>query len=120
MDEHDALAGQFELYRGQLRAVAARMLGSLSEADDAVQEAWLRLSRADVSGVASLEAWLRTVVSRICLDLLRARQSRREEPWAGRWPPRPRAAARPRGPTRSVRPCSSTRSAAPCWWCWTG
>jgi RNA polymerase sigma-70 factor (ECF subfamily) len=80
MDEHDGLAEQFELHRARLRGVAYRMLGSLSEADDAVQEAWLRVSRADLSGVDSLEAWLRTVVSRLCLDMLRARKSRREEP----------------------------------------
>src|SRR4051794_34879749 len=76
------LAELFEAHRGRLRAVAYRMLGSAGEADDAVQEAWLRLSRTGVEGVASPEAWLRTVVSRICLDLLRTRASRREEPLA--------------------------------------
>jgi RNA polymerase sigma-70 factor, ECF subfamily len=80
MDEHDRLAGQFEAYRPHLRAVAYRMLGSLSEADDAVQEAWLRLSRADMSGVVNLGGWLTTVVARVCLDMLRSRESRREEP----------------------------------------
>src|SRR5580693_4191887 len=80
MNEHEDMAGQFELYRGQLRAVAYRMLGSLSEADDAVQETWLRLRRADLTGVSSLEGWLRTVAGRICLDMLRTRRSRREEP----------------------------------------
>ncbi len=80
MDEHNGLAEQFEAHRAHLRAVAYRMLGSLSEADDAVQESWLRLSRADTSGVANLGGWLTTVVARICLDLLRARTSRREEP----------------------------------------
>jgi RNA polymerase sigma factor (sigma-70 family) len=88
MTEHDELAERFEAHRGGLRAVAYRMLGSLSEADDAVQEAWLRLSRTDISGVGSLEGWLRTVVSRICLDMLRARTSRREEP-LGRHPSAP-------------------------------
>ncbi|HEY7919360.1 MAG TPA: sigma-70 family RNA polymerase sigma factor [Streptosporangiaceae bacterium] len=78
--DHEGLAGEFERQRGPLRAVAYRMLGSLSEADDAVQETWLRLSRTDPGAITSLEAWLRTVVSRICLDMLRARQSRREEP----------------------------------------
>src|SRR6266852_9307283 len=78
--DHEGLAGEFELHRGPLRAVAYRMLGSLSEADDAVQETWLRLSRTDTGGIVSLEAWLRTVASRICLDVLRTRQSRREEP----------------------------------------
>jgi RNA polymerase sigma-70 factor (ECF subfamily) len=81
--DHDALAGEFELHRGPLRAVAYQMLGSLSEADDAVQETWLRLSRTGTGGIASLDAWLRTVVSRICLDMLRTRQSRREEPLGG-------------------------------------
>jgi RNA polymerase sigma-70 factor, ECF subfamily len=82
LDGQEELARRFERQRGQLRAVAYRMLGSPSEADDAVQEAWLRLSRADVSGVADLEAWLRTVVARLCLDALRSRQARREEPLA--------------------------------------
>jgi RNA polymerase sigma-70 factor, ECF subfamily len=82
LDGQDELARRFERQRGQLRAVAYRMLGSSSEADDAVQEAWLRLSRADVSGVHDLEAWLRTVVARLCLDALRSRQARREEPLA--------------------------------------
>src|SRR5215203_3231521 len=80
MDEHDWLADRFEEHRGHLRAVAYRMLGSLSEADDAVQEAWLRLSRADTSDVENLGGWLTTVVGRVCLDMLRSRTSRREEP----------------------------------------
>jgi RNA polymerase sigma factor (sigma-70 family) len=80
MEEQDRLAERFETQRTQLRAVAYRMLGSLSEADDAVQEAWLRLSRTDASGIENLPAWLRTVVSRVCLDMLRARTARREEP----------------------------------------
>jgi RNA polymerase sigma factor (sigma-70 family) len=80
MDEHDWLAGRFEEDRTHLRAVAYRMLGSLSEADDAVQEAWLRLSRSGTSGVENLGGWLTTVVARVCLDMLRSRESRREEP----------------------------------------
>ncbi|MEP7188601.1 MAG: sigma-70 family RNA polymerase sigma factor [Roseiflexaceae bacterium] len=80
MDEHDWLAEQFETKRTHLRAVAYRMLGSLSEAEDAVQESWLRLSRADTSGVENLGGWLTTVVARVCLDMLRSRNSRREEP----------------------------------------
>ncbi|HKF37753.1 MAG TPA: sigma-70 family RNA polymerase sigma factor, partial [Ktedonobacteraceae bacterium] len=79
MDEHDWLAEQFEAERPHLQAVAYRMLGSLSEADDAVQESWLRLSRSDTSGVLNLGGWLSTVVARICLDMLRERNSRREE-----------------------------------------
>ena len=81
MGEQDWLARRFEEHRPHLRAVAYRMLGSLSEADDAVQEAWLRLSRADTSDVANLGGWLTTVVARVSLNLLRARHSRREEPF---------------------------------------
>ena len=79
MDEHDVMAEQFEAHRTHLRAVAYRMLGSFSEADDAVQESWLRLSRADTSDVANLGGWLTTVVARVCLDMLRSRASRRED-----------------------------------------
>jgi RNA polymerase sigma factor (sigma-70 family) len=74
------LATAFETNRGRLRAIAYRMLGSLSDADDAVQETWLRLSRSDPDGLANLGGWLTTVVSRICLDMLRSRSARREEP----------------------------------------
>lgn len=77
--EHDQLAGRFEEHRSHLRAVAYRMLGSLSEADDAVQEAWLRLSRIDAGEIENLGGWLRQVVSRISLDLLRTRKARRED-----------------------------------------
>ncbi len=80
MDEDDWLAERFESHRTHLRAVAYRMLGSLSEADDAVQESWLRLSRADTSSVQNLGGWLTTIIARVCLDMLRARTSRREEP----------------------------------------
>ena len=79
MAEHDWLAPRFEENRNHLRAVAYRMLGSLSEADDAVQEAWLRLSRYDVNSIENLRAWLTTVVARLCLDMLRSRRARREE-----------------------------------------
>ena len=80
MDEHDWLAERFEENRGHLRAVAYRMLGSLSEADDAVQEAWLRLSRSDTRDIHNLGGWLTTVVARVSLNMLRSRASRREEP----------------------------------------
>ncbi|SRR6266508_523329 len=86
MDEHDWLVEQFEAKRSRMRAVAYRMLGSLSEADDAVQEAWLHLSRSDTSSVANLGGYLTTVVARICLDMLRARKSRREQPLAAHVP----------------------------------
>jgi len=80
MNERDLLAARFEEHRAHLKAVAYRMLGSLSEAEDAVQEAWLRLSRSDTSEVANLGGWLTTVVGRVCLDMLRSRTSRRETP----------------------------------------
>ena len=79
MSDPNWLAEQFEENRGHLRGVAYRMLGSLSEADDAVQESWLRLSRSDADSVENLRGWLTTVVARICLDMLRSRKSRREE-----------------------------------------
>lgn len=80
MDEQEWLARQFEDQRSHLRAVAYRMLGSLSEADDAVQDAWLRLSRADTREVENLRAWLTTVVARVALNMLRSRKVRREQP----------------------------------------
>jgi len=80
MSQRDWVAQQFEAHRARLRAVAYRMLGSTSEADDAVQEAWLRLSRVDPADVKNLGGWLTTVVGRVCLDMLRSRKSRREEP----------------------------------------
>ena len=80
MSEVEWLAGRFEENRPRLRAVAYRMLGSLSEAEDAVQESWLRLSRADTSDVRNLDGWLTTVVARVSLDMLRSRTSRREDP----------------------------------------
>jgi RNA polymerase sigma factor (sigma-70 family) len=80
MDEKDLLGEKFEAYRAHLRRVAYRMLGSQAEADDAVQEAWLRLSRQDAGGIDNLGGWLTTVVARVCLDMLRSRKSRREEP----------------------------------------
>jgi RNA polymerase sigma factor (sigma-70 family) len=80
MDEDDPLAGRFEASRPRLRGMAYRMLGSLSDADDAVQEAWIRAARADASAVDNLEGWFTTIVARVCLDMLRSRKSRREEP----------------------------------------
>jgi len=80
MPTPERLAGEFEQHRAHLRAVAYRMLGSAAEADDAVQESWIRLGRTDVSGVENLRGWLTTVVARVCLDMLRRRTSRREDP----------------------------------------
>src|SRR5215468_10416047 len=79
MDERDWLAERFEEHRSHLRAVAYRMLGSVSEADDAVQEAWLRLSRSDAGDIENLGGWLTTVVARVSLNTLRSRNARREE-----------------------------------------
>src|SRR3954452_13889009 len=86
MDRPDWLADRFEENRTHLQAVAYRLLGSLTEADDAVQEAWLRLSRSDTSEVQNLGGWLTTVVARVSLDMLRSRKSRREEPLDDRLP----------------------------------
>src|SRR5262245_34304526 len=80
MDEKNFWAGQFEANRAHLRKVAYRMLGSVGEVDDAVQETWLRLSRSDAAAVQNLRGWLTTVIARVCLDMLRARKSRHEEP----------------------------------------
>jgi RNA polymerase sigma-70 factor (ECF subfamily) len=88
VNEREWLADEFEEARPQLRAVAYRMLGSVSEAEDAVQEAWLRLSRSEAGEIENLRAWLTTVVGRVCLDALRTRRARREEP-LGTWLPEP-------------------------------
>jgi RNA polymerase sigma factor (sigma-70 family) len=85
---HGGLAERFQAHRPYLRAVAYRLLGNLADADDAVQESWVRLQRADTGGVADLQAWLTTVVGRVCLDLLRARRARRED-YVGTWLPEP-------------------------------
>src|SRR5919197_5619582 len=86
MDDNEFLAVQFEQHRAHLRAVSYRMLGSLSEADDAVQEAWLRLSRTDAEEIENLGGWLTTVVGRVSLNMLRSRESRREQPLGVRVP----------------------------------
>jgi RNA polymerase sigma-70 factor (ECF subfamily) len=83
---HDLLADQFEGHRPHLKAVAYRMLGSLTEAEDAVQEAWLRLARSDSGDIGNLAGWLTTVVGRVCLDMLRARKGLREQPLETRLP----------------------------------
>ncbi len=115
MDKRDDLADGFEANRSHLRAVAYRMLGSVNDADDAVQEAWLRLSRSDTATVENLGGWLTTVVARVSLDMLRSRKARREQP-VGTHVPRadrePRGRRRPRAggtaaPTPSASPCSS-------------
>ncbi|MFE7621878.1 sigma factor, partial [Streptomyces sp. NPDC057496] len=80
MDGHEFLAERFEANRPRLRAVAQRMLGSTGEAEDAVQEAWIRLGRSDSRAIGNLDGWLTTVVGRVCLDMLRSRRSRPEAP----------------------------------------
>lgn len=99
MEAKDWLAERFEENRGHLRAVAYRMLGSLSDAEDAVQEAWLRLNRHSADEIANLGGWLTTVVGRVCLDMLRSRQSRREDPLE-----RPDAPEPPAGQRRGTDP----------------
>jgi RNA polymerase sigma factor (sigma-70 family) len=101
MDEHDWMAERFEEHRTHLRAVAYRMLGSQAEADDAVQESWLRLSRSGATGVENLGGWLTTVTGRVCLDMLRSRQSRREEP-VGMDVPEPAVSPETAGPEQEV------------------
>src|SRR5215831_4863616 len=86
MTDAELLANEFERNRTHLKAVAYRMLGSTAEADDAVQEAWLRLSRSDSESVSNLTAWLTTVIGRVCLDMLRSRRARREEHFDGPFP----------------------------------
>src|SRR5881397_3085768 len=88
MDHETWQAEQFQALRPQLQSVAYRMLGSVGEAEDAVQEAWLRLSRSDAGAVENLRAWLTTVVGRVCLDMLRARRARLED-YVGAWLPEP-------------------------------
>src|SRR4051794_23591920 len=88
MTENELLAQEFERDRSRLRAVAYRMLGSISDADDAVQEAWLRLSRSDADAIANLSGWLTSVVARVSLDMLRARRARHED-YVGSWLPEP-------------------------------
>src|SRR6059036_2764499 len=88
MNERDWLATRFEELRPHLRTIAYRMLGSIHETDDAVQEAWLRLSRTDADAVENLGGWLTTVVGRVCLDMLRSRRARRED-YVGSWLPEP-------------------------------
>src|SRR5579864_1629363 len=86
MEEQDWLAERFEEHRGHLRAVAYRMLGSLAEADDAVQDAWLRASRVDGAAIENVRGWLTTIVARVALNVLRARRTHREEPLDGHLP----------------------------------
>jgi RNA polymerase sigma-70 factor, ECF subfamily len=114
MSEGDWLANRFEQNTPHLRAVAYRMLGSAAEADDAVQEAWLRLSRSSADGVQNLAGWLTTTVARVCLDMLRARKARREEPLPAQ-PPGLAGSAVGGAPSRKR--CWLTRLAWRCWWC---
>jgi RNA polymerase sigma factor (sigma-70 family) len=114
MDDKEWLAQRFDENRAHLRAVAYRMLGSVAEADDAVQDTWLRLSRAETSDVENLRGWLTTVIARVCLNMLRSRNTRREESLDVHLPTRSsELTARPNPmrkrcwPTLSASPCSS-------------
>src|SRR5215213_8198897 len=118
MEEREWMVDRFEAHRTHLRAVAYRMLGSTGEADDAVQDAWLRFSHSDTAGVQNLGGWLNAVVSRVCLAMLRSRRSRREAPLEEPEVrvPDPIVAARTAS-TPSRRRCSPIRSALRCSWC---
>ena len=115
MDEREWLAERFEEHRTHLRAVAYRMLGSVSEADDAVQEAWLRLSRSDAREIENLGGWLTTVVGRVCLNMLRSRSDAREDLLEVHVPEP--IVSREDGLDPSTRRCSPTPSASRCWSC---
>ena len=132
MADSDGLTAAFEEHRDHLRAVAYRLLGSASDADDAVQDTWLRLAGADTSDVANLGGWLTTVVARVSLNMLRSRRHRQEDPVGDAWPDAAEAAARPGGvaapgragapggpATRTTRRSSRTPWGSPCWSSWT-
>jgi DNA-directed RNA polymerase specialized sigma24 family protein len=114
MTERDGLTQGFAEHRGRLMALAYRMLGSRGDAEDAMQEAWLRVSRAEGGQVENPAGWLTTVVARVCLNMLESRRARREEPALGRCrPSRPsvtRASGRPARPARRTRRCWPMRS----------
>ena len=118
MAEHDWLAQRFEENRSHLRAVAYRMLGSLSEADDATQEARIRLSRSDASGIENLGGWLTTVVARVCLDMLRSGTSRREQPMGEDGLSQSQTARARSTPSRKR--CWQTQSVSRFWSSWIG
>ena len=115
MDEREWPAERFEEHRKHLRAVAYRMLGSLSEADDAVQEAWLRLGRSDADEIENLGGWLTTVVARVSLNMLRSRRTRREEPLGVRIPDPIVDPADGTDPEHEALLADSVGSR--CWWC---
>ena len=117
MGEQTWLTDRFEEQRPRLRGVAYRMLGSLSEAEDAVQETWLRLTRVDPAAVENIGGWLTTVAARVCLDMLRARKSRREEPIDARVAAT--SVVRGEGLTPKAKRCSPIQLAWRCWWCST-
>ena len=113
MDDMVWFAERFEEHRPRLLSVAYRMLGSLTDAEDALQEAWVRSTRADGSTINNVGGWLTTVVGRVCIDLLRSRKARREN-LTGTWLPEPRGQQGRTAQTRKRRTCSPTRSAWPC------
>jgi DNA-directed RNA polymerase specialized sigma24 family protein len=117
MDERELLAQRFEAHRAHLRGVAYRMLGSAAEADDAVQESWLRMSRAGAGGVDNLGGWMTTVVGRVCLDMLRARGARREETLGLREPGQGAGGRHGHSPEEDVELADSVGGWR-CWSCW--
>src|SRR4051812_34118886 len=114
MGDNDLLADEFERNRARLRAVAYRMLGSVSDADDAVQEAWLRLSRSDSDAIANLPSWLTAVVARVSMDMLRARRARHED-YVGSWLPEPIVSVDDGHADPRARRCLPTRSGLRYW-----
>ena len=116
-DDQPLQPEQFERHRRQLEAVAYRMLGSVGEAEDAVQEAWLRVSRSRPESIDNVGGFLTTVVGRVCIDMLRARRARPRTQQATGCPSR--SSAPTDTPTPSTRRCSPTRSGSRCWSCWT-
>jgi RNA polymerase sigma-70 factor (ECF subfamily) len=113
------LAEEFEGHRTHLRAVAYRMLGSLTDADDAVQEAWLRLARTDTTDVGNLGGWLTTVVGRVCLDMLRTRKTRSEEPLEAEHLPDPVITSESTPDPEHEALLADSVGLARCWSCWS-
>ncbi|MGR4871750.1 sigma factor [Variovorax sp. LARHSF232] len=121
MDAQILLAERFQAQRNRLRGVAYRMLGSLSEAEDAVQETWLRLGRTEAGEIANLAGWLTTVIGRVCLDMLRSRKSRREDSLDADDDAVCTPSPSPKAPAVAIRrpkPNWRMPSAWRCWWCW--
>src|SRR5258706_2685848 len=113
MTDTEVLAAAFEEHRDHLRAVAYRLLGSTSDAEDAVQDTWLRLTGADTSEVKNLGGWLTTVVARVALNMLRSRRHRQEEPVGDSWPGAAEMAASAAGSSRATGACTASQAGDP-------